>query len=196
MDVEIRIQETPLDALAEIAPVYAGRPTVGGVVSFIGLMREMNQGDAVSGMTLEHYPGMTEKALVTIVGEAGERWSIDAVRVIHHRGRTMMKVKPGGKMAVVGLSRTETDQILHGLEQQLSVAATNGPATTLISGDADALDVQARALAAALGIDAPVSAGGVTAALSFLAPETVILLLSVAAFVGVALGRGLPEVEE
>lgn len=106
MDVDIRVQDTPLDALAETAPVFAGRPAVGGVVSFIGLMRDFNQGDAVAAMTLEHYPGMTEKALAAIVAEAGERWAIDAVRVIHRVG----KIRPQDPIvlvAVAGAHRTE-----------------------------------------------------------------------------------------
>ena len=123
MDVEIRIQETPLDALAEIAPVYAGRPTVGGVVSFIGLMREMNQGDAVSGMTLEHYPGMTEKALVTIVGEAGERWSIDAVRVIHRVG----SLEPQDPIVLVAVASAHRGEAFRACEFIIDYLKTRAP---------------------------------------------------------------------
>ena len=123
MDVEIRIQETPLDALAEIAPVYAGRPTVGGVVSFIGLMREMNQGDAVSGMTLEHYPGMTEKALVTIVGEAGERWSIDAVRVIHRVGA----LEPQDPIVLVAVASAHRGEAFRACEFIIDYLKTRAP---------------------------------------------------------------------
>ena len=62
---------------------------MGGVVSFIGLMRDMNQGDQVAAMTLEHYPGMTEKALAAIVEEAGGRWELDGVRLIHRVGEVL-----------------------------------------------------------------------------------------------------------
>ncbi|MEW7980641.1 MAG: molybdopterin synthase catalytic subunit MoaE [gamma proteobacterium symbiont of Phacoides pectinatus] len=61
-------------------------PAVGAVVSFIGQMRDINEGDRVSTMTLEHYPGMTEKALERIVEEARQRWDLLGVRVIHRVG--------------------------------------------------------------------------------------------------------------
>ena len=62
MDIEIRVQAEALDPFAETLPAYRGNASVGGVVSFIGLMRDLNQGDEVDTMTLEHYPGMTERA--------------------------------------------------------------------------------------------------------------------------------------
>ena len=71
----VRVQFEPLDPLAPQAELWGGRPGVGAVVSFIGLMRDFNVGQAVQGMTLEHYPGMTEKALQAIVDQAGERWN-------------------------------------------------------------------------------------------------------------------------
>lgn len=123
MDVEIRVQETPFDALAEIAPVYAGRPAVGGVVSFIGLMRDMNQGDAVSGMTLEHYPGMTEKALATIVDEAGERWSIDAVRVIHRVGA----LEPQDPIVLVAVASAHRGEAFRACEFIIDYLKTRAP---------------------------------------------------------------------
>lgn len=86
MRVEIRVQESALDVAAEIPPSYAGDPAIGGVVSFVGLMRDLNEGDRVASMTLEHYPGMTERALRAIVDEAGERWELAAVRVVHRVG--------------------------------------------------------------------------------------------------------------
>ena len=86
MHTEVRVQAEPLDALTETAPVFNGNSAVGGVVSFIGLMRDLNQGDQVTSMTLEHYPGMTEKALADIVGEAGIRWELGAVRLMHRAG--------------------------------------------------------------------------------------------------------------
>jgi molybdopterin synthase catalytic subunit len=86
MRVEIRVQDGPLDVSAAIPPVYAGDPAIGGVVSFVGLMRDLNDGDRVSTMTLEHYPGMTEKALQKIADEAAARWELSAVTVIHRVG--------------------------------------------------------------------------------------------------------------
>jgi len=84
--IEIRIQSEPFDPAAEQASLWKGRPQVGALVSFLGLMRDMNEGKAVARMTLEHYPGMTEKALMAIAEEAARRWSLDRVRILHRVG--------------------------------------------------------------------------------------------------------------
>jgi molybdopterin synthase catalytic subunit len=83
---KITIQTNPFDPAAEQQALRAGNPRIGALVTFLGLMRDINEGDAVSGMTLEHYPGMTEKALAAIVAEAEQRWDLQAVRVIHRVG--------------------------------------------------------------------------------------------------------------
>ena len=83
---EIRIQTQAFDPAAEQAALYRDNPGVGAVVAFVGLMRDMNEGQTVTRMTLEHYPGMTEKALEAIAREARERWSVDALRIIHRVG--------------------------------------------------------------------------------------------------------------
>lgn len=82
----IEICEAPFDPQVEADRVRLGNPRVGAVVSFLGLMRDFNAGDGVTGMTLEHYPGMTEKALRAIVDEACSRWPLEAVRVVHRVG--------------------------------------------------------------------------------------------------------------
>jgi molybdopterin synthase catalytic subunit len=63
-----------------------GRAKIGALVSFVGLMRDHNEGAAVSAMTLEHYPGMTEKSLHAIAEEAARRWSLAAVHIVHRVG--------------------------------------------------------------------------------------------------------------
>jgi molybdopterin synthase catalytic subunit len=82
----IRIQENDFDLSAEIAALRKGDPRVGAVVSFLGTVRDMNDGSQVKGMTLEHYPGMTEKALQEILDQAKERWDIYQTLVIHRVG--------------------------------------------------------------------------------------------------------------
>ena len=82
----IRIQESDFDLSAEIAALRKGDPRVGAVVSFLGTVRDMNDGSQVKGMTLEHYPGMTEKALQEILDEAKTRWDIYQTLVIHRVG--------------------------------------------------------------------------------------------------------------
>jgi molybdopterin synthase catalytic subunit len=82
----IRVQESDFDLSAEIAALRKGDPRVGAVVSFLGTVRDMNDGSQVKGMTLEHYPGMTEKALQEILDQAKARWDIYQTLVIHRVG--------------------------------------------------------------------------------------------------------------
>ena len=84
--MKILVQEFDFDPGAEIAALHAGQPKVGAVASFVGLVRDINEGDAVSTLTLEHYPAMTEKSLRGIVDEAMGRWSLLDVTVIHRVG--------------------------------------------------------------------------------------------------------------
>ena len=82
----VRVQTEDFDIGAEIAALRENRPQVGAVASFVGVVRDLNEGDRVSTMTLEHYPGMTEKALASIVDEAKARWDIIDATVIHRVG--------------------------------------------------------------------------------------------------------------
>ena len=82
----IRIQENDFDLSAEIAALRQDDPRVGAVVTFLGTVRDMNDGSQVKEMTLEHYPGMTEKALQEILDQAKTRWDIYQTLVIHRVG--------------------------------------------------------------------------------------------------------------
>ena len=82
----VRIQEEPFDAGTLIAQTHRANPKVGAVASFIGLVRDVNEGSDVSEMTLEHYPGMTERAIENICREAAERWEVLDARVVHRVG--------------------------------------------------------------------------------------------------------------
>jgi len=73
--VTVRVQTADFDIGAEIAGMRRGNSKVGAVASFIGVVRDLNEGDRVADMTLEHYPGMTEKALEKIIDEARSRWT-------------------------------------------------------------------------------------------------------------------------
>jgi len=84
--VPVRIQENDFDISAEITALRKGDPRVGAVVTFLGAVRDMNDGSKVKGMTLEHYPGMTEKALEDIISQAKTRWDIYHALVIHRVG--------------------------------------------------------------------------------------------------------------
>ena len=72
--MSVRVQAEDFDVGVELAALRAGDARVGALASFLGLVRDINDGASVSGMTLEHYPGMTEKALEQIVAEAKARW--------------------------------------------------------------------------------------------------------------------------
>lgn len=82
----VRIQEGEFDVNAELARLRAD-PRVGAVACFIGVVRDLNDGDSVASMTLEHYPGMTERALEGIVAQARERWDLYEVLVVHRVGK-------------------------------------------------------------------------------------------------------------
>jgi molybdopterin synthase catalytic subunit len=82
----IRIQEKDFDLSAEIAALRKGDPRVGAVVSFLGTVRDMNEDSEVQELTLEHYAGMTEKALEEILSQAKSRWDIYQALVIHRIG--------------------------------------------------------------------------------------------------------------
>ena len=84
--MSIKIQENDFDVSAEIAALRKGDPRVGAVVTFLGTVRDMNDGSQVKGMSLEHYPGMTEKALEEIITQAKSRWDIYNTLVIHRVG--------------------------------------------------------------------------------------------------------------
>lgn len=82
----IRIQEQDFDLTTEVKLLRKNDPRVGAVVNFVGTVRDMNDGSQVKGMTLEHYPGMTEKSLEEIITQARGRWDIYKTLVIHRVG--------------------------------------------------------------------------------------------------------------
>ncbi len=82
----VRVQTEDFDISAEIAALRRGNPRIGAIASFIGVVRDVNDGDAVAEMTLEHYPGMTEKAIGDIITQARGRWNIFDALVIHRVG--------------------------------------------------------------------------------------------------------------
>jgi molybdopterin synthase catalytic subunit len=86
MAARVRIQTADFDVAAEIAALRGDDPGVGAVCSFIGTVRDRNDGSTVSAMELEHYPGMTEKAIEEMIDEAFRRFELRAARVIHRVG--------------------------------------------------------------------------------------------------------------
>jgi molybdopterin synthase catalytic subunit len=84
--VKILVQLERFDLGAEVTALHAANPKVGAVASFLGLVRDVNEEDGVSTLTLEHYPGMTERSLEKITREAFERWDLLDVTLIHRVG--------------------------------------------------------------------------------------------------------------
>jgi len=93
----IRVQREPFDAGAETAAVTAGRTDLGAVVSFQGVVRAGDGEEAIRAMTLEHYPGMTERELARIEDEAHARWALEASLIVHRYGR----MEPGEPIVLV-----------------------------------------------------------------------------------------------
>ncbi|MCU7649287.1 molybdopterin synthase catalytic subunit MoaE [Pseudomonas piscis] len=82
----IRVQDGAFDPGAELNAMHAANVGVGAVVGFVGYVRDFNDGQDVHGMFLEHYPGMTEKALAKIAEEAGQRWPLLKLEILHRIG--------------------------------------------------------------------------------------------------------------
>jgi molybdopterin synthase catalytic subunit len=82
----VRVQTEDFDLNAEISALRMGNPKIGAVASFVGVVRDLNEGDAVSTLFLEHYPGMTEKALEDIVQDAHTRWDFFDCTIVHRVG--------------------------------------------------------------------------------------------------------------
>ena len=88
----VRVQTEDFDTGAEIARMRLARRDTGAVVSFVGQVRDINEGSEVGALTLEHYPGMTEKALQAIVDQARERWDIFDALIVHRVGIVLVVV--------------------------------------------------------------------------------------------------------
>ena len=119
----IRIQTGDFDAGAEIAKLRAGNPEVGAVASFVGVCRDRNDGESVATMTLEHYPGMTEKALEKIVDEALTRWKIIDVTVVHRVG----ELKPTDQIVLVVVSGAHRGEAFAACEFLMDYLKTRAP---------------------------------------------------------------------
>jgi len=101
----IRVQQEDFDAGAEVAALTAGRTDIGGLVTFLGLVRDMAGGTRIGAMTLEHYPGMTERQLAEIEAEARRRWPLSASLIIHRYGR----LEPGDRIVLVVTASAHRD---------------------------------------------------------------------------------------
>lgn len=119
----VRVQTQDFDAGAEIASLRRGNPKIGAVASFIGVCRDVNDGDRVTTMTLEHYPGMTEKALEKIVAEARQRWEVMDVLVIHRVG----ELKPAEQIVLVVVTGAHRGEAFAACEFIMDYLKTRAP---------------------------------------------------------------------
>jgi len=95
--MSVRVQTEDFDVGAEVAALKAGRTDIGAIVTFTGTVRDTAKGAAITEMSLEHYPGMTEAELEQVEGEARRRWPLQATLVIHRVGRLL----PGDNIVLV-----------------------------------------------------------------------------------------------
>jgi molybdopterin synthase catalytic subunit len=121
--MSVRIQTADFDVGAEIAALRAGRRDVGAVASFVGVVRDMNDGARVGGMTLEHYPGMTERSIAAIIEEAGRRWDILDALVIHRVGR----LEPTDQIVLVAVSGAHRGETFSACEFIMDYLKTRAP---------------------------------------------------------------------
>jgi molybdopterin synthase catalytic subunit len=119
----VRVQEAPFDVGAELAALTAGRTDIGGVASFTGLVRDMADGQAITAMTLEHYPGMTERKLAEIEAEARSRWALQASLIVHRYGRML----PGESIVLVATAAPHRAAALEACAFLIDWLKTNAP---------------------------------------------------------------------
>jgi molybdopterin synthase catalytic subunit len=119
----IRVQTQDFDLSAEVAQLRANDARVGAVVTFIGTVRDMNDGAGVAEMELEHYPGMTEKALEDIVAQARTRWNIYDALVVHRVG----PLKPLEQIVLVAVTSAHRGEAFAACEFIMDYLKTQAP---------------------------------------------------------------------
>jgi molybdopterin synthase catalytic subunit len=137
----IKVQQEDFDIGAELAQLTDGNTKVGGLASFVGLVRDLADQGAVSAMTLEHYPGMTEKRLAEIEAEARARWPLESVLIIHRYG----KLEPGERIVLVATTSAHRQAALESCAFLIDWLKTKAPFWKLEEGSKGAAWVEAKA---------------------------------------------------
>jgi molybdopterin synthase catalytic subunit len=119
----VRIQSEDFDAGREIAAFRKGNPAIGAIASFIGVVRDINEDARVAGMTLEHYPGMTEKSIAEIIGQAKNRWNVIDALVIHRIGQ----LKPLDQIVLVVVTGAHRGDAFAACEFVMDYLKTQAP---------------------------------------------------------------------
>jgi molybdopterin synthase catalytic subunit len=121
--VSISIQTADFDTAAELAALRANSRNAGALVSFTGLVRDFSGDEKIEHIELEHYPGMSEKALGKIIAEAKQRWSLLGVRIIHRIG----KLLPGERIVLVATASEHRSDAFAACEFIIDYLKTNAP---------------------------------------------------------------------
>lgn len=121
--MQVRVQAEDFDLGQEIAQLRHGRAEIGAVVSFLGLVRDINDGAKVSGLSLEHYPAMTQKALEGICLEANRRWQLDDILLIHRVG----DLAPCDQIVLVAVASRHRGDAFHACEFIMDFLKTRAP---------------------------------------------------------------------
>lgn len=119
----VRVQLEDFDAGAEISRLRLARKDIGAVAAFIGQVRDLNDGLSVSTMTLEHYPGMTEKSLQRIIDEAAQRWSFFDALIVHRIGR----LEPTDQIVLVAVAGAHRQEAFAACEFIMDYLKTEAP---------------------------------------------------------------------
>jgi molybdopterin synthase catalytic subunit len=136
----IRVQQQPFDTGHEINDIKHGKTQIGGTAVFVGSVRDINNGNDVSAITLEHYPGMTEKALQAIEAEARNRWVLDDVLIVHRYGR----MEPGEDIVLVICCSEHRNAAFEACQFLMDWLKTKAPFWKLEDGNGAATWVDAR----------------------------------------------------
>jgi molybdopterin synthase catalytic subunit len=137
----IRVQSEPFDVGDELARLKTGNRNIGGTAIFVGTVRDVSGGAKIGAMTLEHYPGMTEKALEDIETEARRRWPLDAALIVHRYGR----LEPGDDIVLVITAAAHREAALAACHFLIDWLKTKAPFWKLEEGPRGAQWVEARA---------------------------------------------------
>ncbi len=119
----VRVQQEPFDMGHEILKLRGNDAQVGALASFVGMVRDLNDNQAVSQMTLEHYPGMTEKALSSLESEARQRWQIIDALIIHRVG----KLLPGDPIVLVAVASSHRSDAFDACQYLMDALKTRAP---------------------------------------------------------------------
>ncbi len=136
----IKVQSEPFDTARELNALKDGNTNIGGTACFVGTVRELSGGKAVSTMTLEHYPGMTETALADIERQAHERWPLEASLIVHRYGR----LDPGDDIVLVIAAAAHRQDAFDACQFLMDWLKTKAPFWKLESGNGGEEWVEAR----------------------------------------------------